>query len=391
MSAYTIGSLEVSKKPLVTFFIDGLRYDALEYMPFLNSMPYKVPLKTILGYSNACHATMYTGVYPNRHHVWFVWMRSKRNFLRIKPSYENLSLFDNVIGRILIHKFKLQKIKVSSVFGIPRIVHLPIRYWKYLDLSERKRPDEARYLLNINTIFDLLRENDVTFDIVGLGYKFGRESEAVENYEINQVKQWTYFFIGDVDYVSHRYGQFSSQGKNLLRKLDRLIQEKLLQFEKKGVKPLFFIFSDHGHIDVLYRINPYEYFKRRGVNLNSLFHIVDVNFLRIWFENEQKKEIVLNLLSELPGFIISEEIAKKYHVNMPDNRYGDLIFYLDKPYVFSRTIWGFSRSEKSNHGYLPDYSDSYGLLVGNIDFTSLTNSSYLDLTHIYSILKSILL
>jgi hypothetical protein len=50
---------------------------------------------------------------------------------------------------------------------------------------------------------------------------------------------------------------------------------------------------------------------------------------------------------------------------MPDNRYGDLIFYLDYPYMFKKNAWGYSTNTVSIHGYLPDYPDKDGVFVSN--------------------------
>ncbi len=36
---------------------------------------------------------------------------------------------------------------------------------------------------------------------------------------------------------------------------------------------------------------------------------------------------------------------------------------MDRPAVFSKHIWGFSRKIRSNHGYLPEYVDSDGLFL----------------------------
>jgi hypothetical protein len=51
---------------------------------------------------------------------------------------------------------------------------------------------------------------------------------------------------------------------------------------------------------------------------------------------------------------------------MPDDRYGNVIFYLDLPHAFSHTIWGFGRRLASAHGYLPDYPGSDGVFVSSL-------------------------
>ena len=61
---------------VLTVFIDGLKPESVEeYMPFLNTFG-KRRVETDLGYSVTCHATMYSGVYPNKHLRWFLWKYS---------------------------------------------------------------------------------------------------------------------------------------------------------------------------------------------------------------------------------------------------------------------------------------------------------------------------
>ena len=68
----------MKKKPVLSIFADGVRFDSLTFMPFLSSL-YAVPLETVLGYSITCHPSMYTGVYPDKHKIAFHWVRGKKN------------------------------------------------------------------------------------------------------------------------------------------------------------------------------------------------------------------------------------------------------------------------------------------------------------------------
>jgi hypothetical protein len=64
---------------------------------------------------------------------------------------------------------------------------------------------------------------------------------------------------------------------------------------------------------------------------------------------------------------------------MPDNRFGELIFYLDAPAVFSRTIWGWSRSINSMHGYLPDHPDMDGFIASDMQFETSKHCQLVDI------------
>ena len=67
------------------------------------------------------------------------------------------------------------------------------------------------------------------------------------------------------------------------------------------------------------------------------------------------------------GFILTEEHLLKYHVNMPDNRYGDLIFYVDVPFhLTTAPPWAMKKVASrfvSMHGYSPDYPNSDAVFI----------------------------
>ena len=69
----------MNKKYLLTVFLDGIKTESLEFMPFLNSLREKRTIRTDLGYSVTCHASMYTGVYPEKHKIWFYWLKNAKN------------------------------------------------------------------------------------------------------------------------------------------------------------------------------------------------------------------------------------------------------------------------------------------------------------------------
>jgi hypothetical protein len=107
-------------------------------------------------------------------------------------------------------------------------------------------------------------------------------------------------------------------------------------------------------------------FRQAGDDLHRYVNLVEANFARFWFRSDRERSRVEEVLSTIPGgATLTEELLQKYHLSMPDNRFGDLVFYLDVPRMFSPTIWGFGNSLTSMHGYLPEYADSDGVLVTN--------------------------
>jgi len=367
--------------PVVTVFIDGLNPESLDYMPFLKSLKEQRRIKTDFGYSTTCHASMYTGVTPNKHHIWFIWQYSPKT----SPfSWINKSALDrlpnNVYSNYAIYRAsRLFARDISSFFGIPFLWNLPMRMWHYYDVAEKKLWTKPQYSEFCPTIFEILKQKNVDYDIIGLPANHAQSYKMLSNHnkEIREfipshIKPWTYLFIGDIDPLSHWYGQDSPRVREVLKEIDELLAKKYEMFSRQLGDFAFFLYSDHGHTRVTNQVDLYDVFSSCGKDLNNYMYFLDATFARFWFRNATERQEVQEVLFRLSdqGFILTEELQEKYAVNMPDNRFGDLIFYLDTPSVFDKgevSAFGKKRNPPllSAHGYSPDHTTSDGLLVSN--------------------------
>lgn len=364
--------------PVLTIFIDGLKPESVEYMEFLSTFEHVKRVKTELGYSLVCHASMYTGVYPNKHLCWFTWMYSPNTspFRLIRRFYLDkfLNKFSNTYLKYLCYKTCLSLNYVKSSFGFTVFANLiPMNYWNNFDVSVKKPLTDPNALV-YPTIFDILRKNNIKYEIVGLeATNLAESSKVVEKHSLQDIKPWTYYFIGDIDPLSHKYGQDSFEVRKRLQVIDRIVEEKYKKFENKFNDDFYFmLFSDHGHTKVTNKVNLNVVFRENGKSLKDYIFFLDSNYARFWFRNERERKEVEDILSKMDdkGFILTDKLLEKYHVNMPDNRYGDLIFYLDKPNIFDHgeiIVFGkrLLQSPISMHGYLPDYTDSDGVFITN--------------------------
>jgi hypothetical protein len=345
---------------VLTVFIDGLKPESIEYMPFLRTFD-KRRVETDLGYSVTCHATMYSSVYPNKHLRWFLWKYSPETSPFKWLSRFKSDKFQNDICSIGFYKFVTFLNRNSSIYGYHLLWYIPIKNWHYFDFEEKKFWTEKKYLETYPPIFDILKYNNIPYETVGLVKKgLDKSSEIIEKHVFNKIKPWTYLFIGDIDPLSHMYGQDSTQVREKLRKIDNMLEKKYKIFEKECGNFCFMLFSDHGHIRIKSSVDLKYVFKSFGESLDDYIYFIDANYARFWFRSEKERRKVLKILSEMfnKGFILTKELLLKYNVNMPDNRYGDLIFYLDAPYNFTHgvTIAGRRIEDKtvSGHGYVPN-------------------------------------
>ena len=378
-------------KPVLTVFIDGLKPESIEYMPFLNTFDTKRRLRTELGYSITCHTSMYTGVYPNKHLRWFIWKYSPETspFRWIKKyKIDSLSKNNKYIKYMCYKITRFLNRDNTAYFGVPFLWDVSMDHWHHFDVIEKKFWSEPNFLEIYPTIFEILNANNIQYEIVGMVHgRMDESSKIIEHHTFNEIKPWTYLFVGDVDPLSHRYGQDSIQMQERLKKIDIILEKKYGLFEKQFDDFYFMLFSDHGHIKVKDEINIHSFFKSRGKTLNNYIHFIDANYARFWFRDESEKKEVSKILLELDdrGFVLADEHFKKYNIDMPDNRYGDLIFYLDAPYIFDHgklVVMGKQRntSSVSMHGYLPDHSGSDGIFISNKEVINETHIKLEDIT-----------
>ncbi|MCB0459706.1 MAG: alkaline phosphatase family protein [Flavobacteriaceae bacterium] len=362
----------MKKRPVLSIFADGVRYDSIKYMPFVSSLN-SVPLETVLGYSITCHPSMYTGVYPDKHKIAFHWVKGKKEkgpytFLSYFPDFFPFSNpYVQAVASHFYAKFFLKK-KASPFMGYGKLLNLPMKYWNHIDINEFKYWDEDNYINNeIKTIFELVRKNNYSHHISNmhkpnLGRLHSIKTVQPKGYD------WVYYFIGESDHVSHEYTQHSDEGIAFLAKLDEFIKEEYSKFEKEYSTDGFdfYFWSDHGHIAIEKRIDLYEFFRNNGVNLKNVFHLVDSTTARFWPKNETQKAKIMEVMKKISEASLVEDYEYELlHLAKDSNLYGELFYYLEGGAVFLYTIHGFGNDVKSMHGYHPDATGNDGLFVSN--------------------------
>jgi predicted AlkP superfamily pyrophosphatase or phosphodiesterase len=377
-------------KPLFMVFIDGLKADSVEHMPFLNSFEVKRRMRTELGYSPTCYASMWSGVYPNKHHVWLSWLYSPTTspykWLR---KYKIDRLPHCLFTRYLL--FKISNYLAGNILPWQGPMplqwwYIPVSIWHLLDTSLKRSWFQLNFLGKYPTVFDILTKRGIQYELVGTEkVKPEKSWQTMEQYDFSNIKPWTFFFIGDVDELSHHHTQHSDVVIERLGEIDSLLKEKYNLLKSKVGDFYFVLFSDHGHVEIKNYLDLKPIFKSYGESLDDYIFFVDANFARFRFRNEDEERKVRRILSQLgdAGYILTQEDLKRFHLDMPDNRYCDLVFYADAPHHLTAGLklgWKELRSPfLSAHGYSPDLPDSDGIFVSNIKAREGTHVELVDI------------
>ncbi len=360
------------KKPVLSIFADGVRHDSLVYMPFLNSM-HSTRLETVLGYSITCHPSMYTGVYPDKHKIAFHWVKGQKKngpytFLSYFPDFFPFSnAYFQALASHYYSKLFLKK-KASPFMGYGKLLNLPMKFWNQIDINEFKYWDDDNYIgENIKTIFEIVRNRNYKYHVSNMHKPNLGKLHAVKTVDPKEY-DWVYYFIGESDHVSHEFEQHSDEGIAFLGKLDNFIKEQVEKFTaaygKDGFDMIFW--SDHGHIPIQNRIDLYDIFKSKNMNLKNTFHLVDSTTVRFWPKNDEERKRIEEIMADIKeAKLVNDEDYSKLHLSKDTNLYGELFYYLKAETVFIYTIHGFGKTTKSMHGYHPDDEGNDGLFVSN--------------------------
>ena len=362
----------MKKKPVLSIFADGVRFDSLQFMPFLNSL-ISVPLETVLGYSITCHPSMYTGVYPDKHKIAFHWVKGEKkngpySFLSYFPNFFPFSnAYFQALASHYYAKLFLKK-KASPFMGYGKLLNLPMKFWNQIDINEFKYWDDDNYINeDIKTIFELVRKNNFKYHVSNMHKPNLGKLHSVKTVD-PKIYDWVYYFIGESDHVSHEFEQHSIEGIEFLVKLDNFVKKEYEKFTdtygKEGFDLIFW--SDHGHIPIKKRIDLYDLFKKNDMNLKNSFHLVDSTTARFWPKNDSERKKIAQIMKKVPEVtLINDEDYGKLHIAKDTNLYGDMFYYLKGESVFIYTIHGFGKTTKSMHGYHPDDEGNDGLFVSN--------------------------
>ena len=197
-----------------------------------------------------------------------------------------------------------------------------------------------------------------------------------------QNDEFVYYFVGYTDNTMHTYGEKGSEAAAYLAQVDAFIKKTVEKAKKVRENVTVLAFSDHGHIDLQ---QPYidinDYFKARGSNVNKYIHLIESNYARFWFNNEQEACLVGTVIEDMVkngiGFVIDQDYKDRYHLNVSPKEHGELIFYLKAPLEFTKTIWGFGHSVKSGHGFEPTIPKHYGFFCSDKPLNESREFAYL--------------
>jgi predicted AlkP superfamily pyrophosphatase or phosphodiesterase len=355
------------KSQLTGIFIDALRPDFISerYTPFLYALTkenYFNELETILGYSDAIDATIFTGVYPNVHNYWMKYHLDKTNsvFKDVKLMRQ-LGFIDHIPSDFIrsginysLYNTVFKRMSKQVGYDGFASYNIPYRLIDNFNLTMKKSFYDEGAFGSLPTIFDLLKASQKTYH-----YSHGIRKNTLAI--CNKVDMGI-IYLSDIDFYAHIFGLRSPVFFNALRKVDRKVKLIVETMRKNDPHASIIVFSDHGMADV-HRVLDYRILLKHPDLYRRFLFALDGTMIRFWYFDDGMKDRIHELfLGDSHGHFLSESEKAGLKIDFAHNRYGDDIFLLDQGSAIYPNFMSWN-TPKAMHAYHPRYPEQKGSII----------------------------
>ena len=352
------------RKLSVFVLIDARGWKYIEGRNFLSDiLPYRRPLRTVLGFSSGAIPTMLTGVYPSQHGHWnlfyydpqgspFRWLKF---FAFVPDAVMNCRVTSKILKEVGRHVLGLGP--MFDCYVSPNLL-------RWFNFVEKKNIYGQRGVSGAQSIFDYLEQKGIPHKVYT--YHQWNDAEIIElagNDLVTTSARFYFLYLSEMDMFLHTHCSDESKLDERIAWYDRQLRKVYEVARTVDPEATLTITSDHGmtpvnqYFDVMKEVGLAGYKVPR-----DYLAVYDSTMARFWFFNEAARQDIRSLLAKAPcGRIISDEELKALGVFFDDRRFGEMIFLLHPGWIFSKSDFNGPQWKPAGmHGYHPDdsYSDA---------------------------------
>lgn len=363
------GGAQTEKRVSVLVLIDALGWKYIAANEFLSdALPYRQPLRTVLGFSSGAIPTMLTGVPPAANGHWnlfyydpqgspFRWLR---HFLFL-PSV----LLESRITRKLVKEIGRHFLGLGPLFECcvsPRLI-------PYFNWVERRNIYEPGGITGAPSIFDQLQASGIRYRV----YEYHRQTDAQILRQAEQdirsgAASFYFLYLSEMDMFLHMNCGEPEKIRERLQWYDQSLRRVFGAAQRVCKDAAFAITSDHGMTPVIQSYDLLKHFEGLNVRMpDDYLAVFDSTMARFWFFSDSARAEVVNVLDSVPcGRVLSDEELRQFGVFFSDRRFGEVIFLLRPGWLLSRSDFnGSGWKPVGMHGYHPDDAYSDGVFLSN--------------------------
>ncbi len=346
--------------------IDALGWEYLKDKKFLNDvLPYRTPVRTVLGFSSGAIPTILTGAPPAVTGHWnlFYFDPKESPFRWLKYfSFLPDAILDNRVSRKLIKELGRRVMGMGSLFECC----VSPRYLRWFNYVEKKNIYDHGGISGAKSIFDDLESANIPHKIYSYHHMTDAEivNQALDDIQ-NRRASFFFLYLSEMDMFLHMNCKEPTKVEEKLGWYDEQLRRVFAEAKKLDPEATMTVISDHGmtpitnHFDLVKQIN------ELGLKqLSDYLVVYDSTMARFWFFNEAARNKITERLNSLAcGRILSDAELKQLGIYFSDRRFGELVFLLEPGFIVSESDFNGSGKgwmPKGMHGYHPEdpYSDA---------------------------------
>jgi hypothetical protein len=351
----------------IVILIDALGFELAERNGFSpEGLERRARLGTVLGYSGAALASIFTGLPPDRHGLWMMYSFASgaSPFSWLKHLPPSVSMRRLWLRRLL--RWKLTYI--HGIKGYYSLYDIPRSVMPYIDIPARGDLFAPRGTGSVRTILDEVsarrmpgRVWDYHGDEEGA---FGELASTVSRAE----RGFYLLYTARLDAELHRSGCRDPGVASRFERYGKLIQRVREAAFARGRTARLFVLGDHGMCDVKSHVDLMTPVESIGLTVpDDYIPFFDSTMARFRINSERARTALADLLAAQPfGHVLSPQEMTALGVSFPDGRFGDVVFLVDPGTIIVPSFMG-REPVAAMHGYHPDAACMHSVLFSNVD------------------------
>jgi hypothetical protein len=350
-------------------------------------------VKTVPGFTQ--EAAMMTGKYPDEtgYFTWYRYAPGRSPFSWTRP----LRFMEILRRSRLYYPIKVgirttTKLITGSKYPDPSFI--PLNILPYFQNLSATLPTNLPNLSSLCSASGLnCFEQTMVYDFVG-SKPCGKLFNPILN-SIKKGKSYDLYIIhiGELDALGHRYGPHPELFRECLREIDSWIRTTYETAKQQSLVCNFIITSDHGMVDVKETVDIENEFRRMPLKApKDYLYFLDSTMARFWFFNEKARTLIEEMLEKIPkGHILSQEEKQRLHINLDNDAYGELLFWIDKGYLIFPNFFQSITSERTRgmHGYVNDEDGALIVYSDEKNMRKIMTKDVVPLVEVFQITRNL--
>jgi len=348
-------------------FVDALGWEVLRGRTFLeDELPWRQPVRSVLGYSSACVPSILTGRMPRDHGHWSFFYCSPQTspFRSLRP----LRLLpQSIAGRARVRNLLSKAVARQNGFtGYFQLYQLPFEHAHEFDYCEKRDIFSPGGVSGAPTIFDWLRETGLPFHVSD--WRQGEDDNLAalrRDLEARDLR-FAFLYLADLDGALHMVGKDDSSITVRVARYEAQLRELLAAARRRYGEVRLTVISDHGMAHVTRTFDLQAVLAGLPLRFGRDYvAALDSTMARLWLRSAAAARLLPEVLAEAEGGrLLSDSELEALGCDFPGRRYGELIFLMDPGHLIVPSHMGL-KPIRGMHGYHPDHPDSDAAMLSS--------------------------